>query len=33
LNLLNAKIQLSQSEINAKNAELQVLALAGRIGR
>ncbi|MFK7756179.1 MAG: TolC family protein [Flavobacteriales bacterium] len=32
LNLLTAEIQLSQSEINSKNAELQVLALAGRIG-
>ncbi len=31
LNLLTAEIQLSQSKINAKNAELQVLALAGKV--
>ena len=31
LNLLNAEIQLNQSKIDAKNAELQVLALVGKI--
>jgi len=31
LNLLNAKIQLTQSQTDAKNAELQLLAVAGEL--